>query len=164
MNQSTRRSPNGRADRPVDAPAPVSYVRRLVSGTCVRYTAISTMAILINLILGDTEGAYIDPLRFLLFLPFALCLALATAVRKTEKMPTAGKLVLHPVLSLGGFYLCLYLPFQIRTSPTGTQILLLLLLSALVYGLLMVIIALCTRRARRRQIEEKPYVSQFGIK
>ena len=71
---------------------------------------------------------------------------------------------LHPILSLGGFYICCYLPFQVSTKPSGAQVLLMLLLAALVYGLIMTAVCLITASHRRKQTEETPYVSQYTKK
>ncbi len=164
MNKSRPRAQNKQTESPNVALSPVDHIRRLLGGTCLRYTVVSVIALLINLIISEEEMSYVDPLRFLLFLPFSLCLALATDIRASDKLALGAKLALHPLTVLGGFYLCLYLPLQIRTSPSGAQVLLMLLLAALVYGIVMGIIALLTRRTRRQQLEETPYVSQFGPK
>ncbi len=137
---------------------------RLWQGTCVRYTVLSLCMLVINLCLSGDEQAYVEPLRFLLFLPFAFFLTLATVVRRTDRLRTGTRVLLHPACVLGGFYLCLYLPYQLRTKPTGAQALTVILLVAVVYGLAMGIIYLCTRSARQKEIDSAPYESQFGRK
>lgn len=142
-----------------------SLARRLWQGTCTRFTLIALMALLVNLLFSGTDSQiYVEPLRFLLFLPFAFCLAVAALVRTSKGLSTGARVALHPICSLGGFYLCLYVPYQIKSKPTGGQMLILLLLALIVYGIAMGILALIGRRSRQKEIDEAPYVSQFGPK
>jgi hypothetical protein len=94
----------------------------------------------------------------------AVCLALATNLRRTDKLKAGAKCVLHPLLTMGGFYLFGYLPFQLRSKPSGQQILLMLILAILVYGLIMGVVCLVSRAQRRKQLEDTPYVSQYNRK
>ncbi len=153
---------------PTAAPAPVAptgLARRLWQGTATRYTVISLCVILLNLLLNAAEAeTYVEPLRFLLFLPFSLALTVAALVRRSDKLSGGAKVGLHPLISLGAFYLCLYLPYQLETRPSGAQVLILVILAALVYGIAMGVYLLCTRRARQKKLDETPYVSQFGKK
>ncbi len=166
MNKSNTRTQNKKAEEATTNPpksSPMTVLHDLLTATCTRYTVISLIAILVNLLLSGKEDAYISPLRFLLILPFAFLLAAATLVRRADKLSTGAKVALHPILSLGGFYLCIYLPFQLAAAHTGTQFVL-LLLAALVYGIIMAVITIIARRTRRKQEEKIPYVSQFSSK
>ena len=60
-----------------------------------------------------------------------------------------------------GFYLCCYLPYQVRTNPSGMQILLVLLAAAILYALAMGIYAAVTAKSRQKKRDETPYESQF---
>lgn len=142
-----------------------SLPRDLWLGTCARYTVLCLLLLCISSIAaGSLSVTYVDTVRFVLLLPFAFCLTLATRVRKTEKMATVAKCVLHPILALGGFYLCCYLPFQISSKASGQQILIILLLAALLYGLIMAITCLVSRAVSRKEINDTPYVSQYSRK
>ncbi len=137
--------------------------RRLVQGTCLRYTVITLASLLVGLLMGGIEtNAFVDPLRLFLFLPFSLALTTATEIRKAPRLPTGARITLHPLCTLGGFYLFCYLPYQITGKPTGRQVLMMLLLAAVVYGVVMGIFLACTRRARQKKIDESTYTSQFG--
>jgi hypothetical protein len=74
------------------------------------------------------------------------------------------KCVLHPVLTLGGFYLCCYLPYQVSTKPSGAQILLVLLLVGILYAVAMGIYLAIAYALRGKKNENAEYVSQFGKK
>lgn len=149
-----------------EAESAASLPRELWLGSCARFTVLCLILLPISLLVAlaaeSLNAAYIDPLRFLLLLPFAFCLTLAARTRRSRTLSTGAKCALHPLLVLGGFYLCGYLPFQISSKPSGQQILLILLLAALVYGLFMGIFCLITRGIRRREIDETPYVSQYN--
>lgn len=146
--------------------SPATLLRNLWLGSCARYTVLCLILLPVSLVTSlasdTTNAAYIDPARFLLLLPFAICLTLAAWVRRSATMTTGAKCTLHPILVLGGFYVCGYLPFQISTKPSGQQILLILLLAALLYTLFMGLFCLITRGVRRKQVEDAPYVSQYS--
>lgn len=149
-----------------EAPLPTTTLpRELWTGTCVRYTLLCLILLLISAFTFDAETpTYVDPLRFFLLLPFACLLTIAAKTRRADKLATGVKCILHPILSLGGFYICCYLPFQVSTKPSGAQVLLMLLLAALVYGLIMAAVCLVAGSRRRKQTEEAPYVSQYSKK
>ena len=160
--QQTKKDP---AAVEVSAPASASLPRALWQGTCIRYTLLCLCLLLISAILADSlTVTYVDTVRFFLLLPFALCLTLATHVRRSDKLSGGVKGVLHPLLSLGGFYLTCYLPYQISTKPSGSQVLMILLLAAALYALGMGIFTLVTRKFRQKKLDDTPYVSQFGAK
>lgn len=142
-----------------------ALVRELWLGTCARFTVLCLGLLLISTLVSDTEGvAYVDNLRFALLLPFSFFLMLAAKTRRADRLATGAKCALHPILVLGGFYLCCYLPFQIRSNAAAQQILLFLLLSALVYGLCMGIFCLISHLIRRKKADDTPYVSQYSRK
>ncbi len=136
----------------------------LLRGTCVWYTAISVCVLMINLLFAGSEHGYVDPLSFLLFLPFSLALTAAGMIRRAATLSAALRIFLHPVLSLGGFYLCIFLLYQINRKPSAGVVLAGLVLIAVIYGIIMAILALLTRRKQQKQIEAIPYQSQFGRK
>ncbi len=126
------------------------------------YTGISVFVLLVNVLLAGNERSYVDPMSFLLFLPFALAMAAAGLVRRADTLPSAARVTLHPVLVLGGFYLCIYLPYQIEKKPTAGQMLAIFVLAAVVYGVAVAVLALMDRRTRQKTIDDTPYQSQFG--
>ncbi len=151
--------------QPAPAPAPRSKTEGLSSllrCTCMWYTAISVFVLLVNVLLSGNERAYVDPLSFLLFLPFALAMAAAGMVRRADGLTTTARVILHPLLVLGGFYLCIYLPYQIEKKPTAGQMLAIFVLAAVLYGAVVTVLFLIRRRIRQKAIDDTPYTSQFG--
>ena len=144
---------------------PASTLMGLWLGTCARYTVLCLILMLISAVTATEQNPpYIDTLRFFLILPFAFCVTVAARIRNADKLSTGAKYVLHPITVLGGFYLFCYLPFQVSTKPSGQQVLLILLLAAVVYGIFMGIFCLIRSGSRRKKVEDTPYVSQFGKK
>ena len=128
---------NKRAPEVKNHQAPTSLLRELWLGTCARYTVLCLLLLFISAIAaGSLTTTYVDTVRFFLLLPFALCITLATRTRRSDKL---------------------------STKPSGQQILLILLLTALLYGAGMAVICLVSR-TRRRTANDTPYVSQFGNK
>lgn len=160
-----KRSINAKNNVTEVAANPVSFLRDLWLGTCARYTVFCILILLIKAIAADSiTGNYVDTVHFFLLLPFALCVTFAARARKSDKLSTGVKCVLHPLCFLGGFYLFCYLPFQISTKPSGQQVLILLLLVAFLYGVCMGIYCLIAHKVRQHKVDETPYVSQYGKK
>ena len=68
---------------------------------------------------------------------------------------------LHALATMGGFYLFCYLPYQLRTKPSGTQVFIILLVAVILYGITMAIVAAVTAKTRQKKLDEIPYESQF---
>ncbi|MBR6781945.1 MAG: hypothetical protein IKM33_01950 [Clostridia bacterium] len=141
---------------------PASRLRSLWLGACARFTLLCLFMLVTSAIASDSLTiTYVDTVHFFLLLPFGLCLTLAAWVRRSPKLGSGAKVGLHALCTLGGFYLFGYLPYQVRTKPSGMQILLILLATTLVYALVMGIYAAVTAKTREREREETPYESQF---
>lgn len=154
--------PAPEANNKKTAPA---ILRDLWLGSCARFTVLCLILLTVSSIGSDSLTlTYIDTVRYFLLLPFAVCLTLAAWARRSDKLSGGVKCVLHPLAVLGGFYLCCYLPYQLRTNPTNMQVFIILLAVALLYALGMGIYALVTRKSRQKRIDDTPYVSQFGKK
>ena len=159
MNKSPREAQN----TVEELPAPITRLRELWLGTCARFTVLCLILLVTSAVASDSLTiTYVDTVRFFLLLPFGLCLTLSAWVRRSEKLSAGAKVGLHALSTLGGFYLFCYLPYQVRTKPSGMQVLIILLLVVLLYALVMGIVAAVTRKARRKELEEAPYESQFS--
>lgn len=162
MNKSPRRAQNMQK-----ASSPAALARRMALGTCVRYTLILAGVLLVHALstaFALTNNPYIATSLLWLLLPYSLLLTAATAVRKADKLSVGLRVFLHPVLTLGGFYLCVYLPYQIEWTPTGQATLIVLVTAAIIYAAVMAAILLITRKKSRKTQEQTPYVSRFGDK
>ena len=141
---------------------PADLIRSLWLGTCARYTVLGLILLVSSAIASDSLTiTYVDTVRFFLLLPFGLCLTLAAWVRRSPKLSGGTKVGLHALITLGGFYLFCYLPYQVRTKPSGMQILIILLLTVVLYALVMGIFAAVTAKTRQKKQDSVPYESQF---
>ena len=158
MNKSSRKAKN----TTVETTPILPRLRSLWRGTCTRFTLLCLFMLVTSAIASDSLTiTYVDSVSFFLLLPFGLCLTLAAGARRSPKLSSGAKVGLHVLCTLGGFYLCCYLPYQVRTNPSGMQILLVLLAAVIVYGLVMGIYAAATAQSRRKKRDETPYESQF---
>ena len=162
MNKPSQKDQNTQVAPPAEAPSVTSSLKSLWLGTCARYTVLCLVLLVTSAIASESlTVTYVDTLRFFLLLPFGLCLTLAAWVRRSDKLSAGAKVGLHSLAVLGGFYLFCYLPYQLRTKPSGMQVLVILLLAAIFYGITMAIVAAVTAKTRQKKLDEVPYESQF---
>ena len=165
MNKRPQKDQNTQVAPPAEAPSVTSSLKSLWLGTCARYTVLCLVLLVTSAIASESlTVTYVDTLRFFLILPFAFCVTVGARIRKADKLATGLKCILHPLTVLGGFYLFGYLPFQVSTKPSAQQVLLMLLLAAIVYGILVGVLCLLGSGSRRKKDRDTPYVSQFGKK
>ena len=165
MNNRSPKAQNNPTDQPEKQV--LSFLKSLWLGSCARYTVLCLILLLISAAISSSlTVTYVDTIRFFLLLPFALCLTLAAMVRRTDKISVGLRFVLHPVLVLGGFGLCCYLPYyaQLLTKPSGMQVFLVLLLVGILYAVCMGIYIAVTYSLGRQKTNSTEYVSQFGKK
>lgn len=163
MNKRPTEAKNKQTETTTPAAHAPSVLRDLWLGTCARYTVLCLILLVTSAIASDSlTMTYVDTVRFFLLLPFGLCLTAAARVRKADKLTAGAKCALHPLAVLGGFYLFCYLPYQLRTKPSGMQVFIILLVVAILYAVCMGIYAAVTRKSRQKQIDKTPYVSQYG--
>jgi predicted neutral ceramidase superfamily lipid hydrolase len=131
-------------------------------GTCARYTVLCLILLLASAIASDSlTVTYVDTVSFFLQLPFGFCLTLAAWVRRSDKLSAGVKVGLHALATLGGFYLCGYLPYQLRTKPSGMQVLIILLAAVILYAVVMAVITAVSAKSRQKQIDAEPYESRY---
>ena len=155
MNKSSPEAQNNQT--------PASTVAKEIwLGTCARYAVLTLLVLFFGMISADSlTVTYVDTVSFFLLLPLGFCLTLATRLRKTDMLNTTAKCILHPLLVLGGGYLCFYLPYQVRSKPSGSQTLIMVLLGVILYLTVMAVVLLISRKARQKKIENTPYVNQY---
>ena len=142
--------------------SPAARLKSLWLGGCARFTLLCLFMLVTSAIAADSlTTTCVDTVHFFLLLPFGLCLTLAAWVRRSPKLGSGAKVGLHALCTMGGFYLFGYLPYQVRTKPSGMQVLLILLAATLVYALVMGIYAAATAKTRQKKRDETPYESQF---
>ncbi len=120
-------------------------LKRLFTGASIYYSAFSLALLLINVILsGGTDGRVIGVLNVLLLFPFSLALSGAEFLRKNEKLPLAGRMLLHYFIFTAAFMLFLWLPS--KTTKNLVNALLMLFLVTLIYWLVFLICHFTAKR------------------
>ena len=125
--------------------------------TCIYNTVFFTAAMLFCLLGGMTSFAIAS---YLLILAFCACFAAANVLFANLKCSTFWRVVLHAVLTLGGFYLCILLRYSDIGTPSES-VTVLTVLTTLVYGISMGTF-LAVRHAKQRKQEAKRYQSVFA--
>ena len=128
----------------------MKLVWKLIDHSCRTYTVTSVLLLLLQpSVTGSFEQTMIEPMSFLMMLPFAVGIALANACY-TSKMASYGiRLLVHFVLCVLSAFLFLYLPGNAQASGSGK--LLIFLFLSILYCVVMGLYLVCTRARRRKQ-------------
>lgn len=125
--------------------------------TCI-YTVAAFSAVMLFCLMGGMTGFAI--LSYFLFFAFCACFALANVLFAKLNISVWWRAILHAVLTLGGFYLCIYTRYaDIGTS--NDKLVLLVVLITLLYAISFGVF-LAIRYARLRKLEQKQYQRVFG--
>ena len=149
---------------PKNAPVALDVLRKLaVSASCV-FTALTLILLFVQWLIEMNLEKSINAKVFLMLLPLSLCIAGADMIRTTDKLPSGGKLVLHPLLCMSGIFL-VYLPYMTANDfPAGT-VLVHMVFFAAIYGVVTAVVCLISmiKKRKKEKKQEKPYQSQFNI-
>ena len=126
---------------------PLAVLKKLFTVACVYYAIFSLALLLINVILvGSTDGMVIGVLNVLLLFPFALSLSGAEFLRKSEKLSSVARILLHYLIFAAALLLFLWLPSNMTKSLSNG--IMILLLFTLAYWLVYLIYRLTVKRIR----------------
>lgn len=142
----------------------LGWLRQLVVRACCIFTAITFALLCFQWILEQSLSKSINVSVFIMLLPLSFCIAGAYMIRCSDSIPTGGKVLLHPLLCLGGIYMT-YLPYQIANHFLASTVLIHLLFFAIVYGLVTATVCIfssITRRSKAKK-DAPAYVSQFNL-
>jgi hypothetical protein len=164
MNEVPLKTDKNRAAKSQTQPDVKARIVSELKNTCVWFTVLSLCILLITLISSAVDetssAAYLRATRFLLLLPFALCATLAGDVRRSS-LPAVVRGILHPVLSLGGFILFIYLPVNLSQGHTSMQTLLWILAILVIYLVGFLVYIGISHAKRSKKGNSAPYQSQF---
>ena len=139
----------------------LKLIKKWLAHTCVYFTISILIYLLIQAItiVGENfKGLEVD--RTLLILVFSLLLALANTVLTLDKLSTALKIAIHFVIVMFAFYACLLLP----VSMPASRIFVGLVLAAIVYAIIMGLVALFRSRYKRISESHDNYENKFSKK
>ncbi len=136
-------------------------VKALVVRACCIFTGITSFLLLFQWIMEKALQKSLAAEVFLMLIPLSLCLAGAGMIRKAPSLSPIAKIVLHPLLSLGGLLL-VYLPYMISNHFSPATALVHLLVFTLGYGIVTAVVCLVSSLQKKSaQKAAAPYVSQF---
>jgi len=125
---------------------------RFLTLLCVYFTAFSIAILLIELLIkGDFDNTNIDVGRFLLLLPYSVCLAFGNFLLKTPFLHKAVRVLCHCLLVVLSSFLFLYLPLGGTAEKNLYFILAVLLGYAIVY-------AICFLVRRKKEKSKKSII------
>ena len=136
-----------------------SIIKKIFTTTCIIFTAITVFyCILVSLINHDAEQILFDGTRIVLFFFFALILSLANAVFSVKIIPSAVRYILHYILCIIAFYLCVLFPVNI---PSAGFVLVGLSLFTVIYVLISVAISVIKSKIQRSKEKKETYTKRF---
>jgi len=135
-------------------------IKKILVRTCIYFTATTFfMLIVYGIMVGLKDG--LSPLSLILILPFSLCFAIGNVLLRYSKLQKPLAVVLHYILSVGGAYMCLYLPTRDPNSTPSNAFVFFIALT-LIYVIIMGAIGLYKGRAKRLQRDSKEYKSLYN--
>ena len=135
------------------------WIQKILVRTCVYFTVTTFVILIVNWIMaGLAEG--MRPLALILILPFSLCFAVGNVLLRYGKLQKPLAVVLHFILTVGGVFMCLYLPIRPENSTAAGAFLFFALLT-LIYVIIMGTIGIFKSRAGRLKRDSKEYKSIY---
>jgi len=142
---------------------PIDYVKKIALHTCVYYTAVTFFLLFLYWLLNLNLNRGMNPIALICILPFSLCFAAGNICMTCSPLKTYLKLILHYLLTVGGAFLCLYLPNRAE-GQTAAQGFVLFVALSVFYIVVMGVIGFVRARIRRVDREEKAYLDVYKKK
>lgn len=129
---------------------------------CAWYTVLTALILIIDLVAGGADDTALQPLQCLLLFPLGLCLSGASIVRRTSSMPGYAHVLCHALLTIGGIFLCGFLPYILRQDRNPMVVPVCLLVSMVLWGIVFAVQSIRAHRREAKTRDTQPYRSQFG--
>lgn len=139
------------------------YSGRILIHTCIYFTVTSFLILLIYQILSKDTTYGLQPVAMVLIFPFSLLFAIANVQFAHANLPRAVRVCIHYALTVGGAFVCLYLPNKSGGSTAAQGFILYLALTVL-YAVFMAIFLIVIARVRRVTRDESEYQSVYKKK
>lgn len=140
-----------------------SIIKRVLIHTCIYFTLTSLLLLFIYWVVSKDTSHGIQPLAFLLMLPFSCFFSVANAEFSLAPMPKAVRVAIHYMLTVGGAFVCLYLPNR-ESGSTSSQGLVLFFAFTALYAAVMIPLLIISARAKRITRDETEYTSVYTKK
>ncbi len=140
-----------------------SIIKRVLAHTCIYFTLTSLLLLFIYWVVSKDTTHGIQPLPFLLMLPFSFSFAAANAQLSRAPFPKALRVAIHYALTVGSAFTCLYLPNR-GSGSTSSQGLVLFFVFTALYAAIMIPLLIFSARARRVRRDETEYTGVYTKK
>lgn len=143
-------------------PRTADVVKALVTRACCIFTGIAAFLLVFQWLMEQALEKSIAAELFLMLLPLSLCISGAGLIRKTPRLAAVTKVVLHPLLCLGGLLL-VYIPYMISNHFPAVTAMVHLSVFTVCYGIVTAVLCLVSSAKQKKTEKEtpKPYESQF---
>lgn len=139
------------------------YVKPTLIHACVYFTVTSFILLLVYQILSKDTTYGLQPLAMVMIFPFSLLFAIANIQFAHAKLTMAARVLIHYALTVGGAFVCLYLPNKSNGS-TAAQGFILFLTFSVLYAVVMAVFLVIRARAKRVTRDESEYKNVYKKK
>ena len=132
------------------------YAKKIALGTCIYFTAFTFFILLLFFIINLNLSTAMKPLTLITILAFALMFSVANIIYRHTELKIGWKALIHYVLTVGGAFVCLYLPNKTDQQKASGAVLLFLIFTV-IYFLIMGTIWTISSRIKRVKRDESKY-------
>ncbi len=136
------------------------FAKHIALWSCVYYTAATFFILFLYFILNTDLSGGMQVGALIAILPFAVLFSAANTVYRHTKLGLAARVSIHYVLTVGGAFVCLYLPNK-DPQQSASAAFILFLVFTLLYAIVMGIVLYVGHRIRRVQRDEAKYHSVY---
>ena len=136
------------------------YAKHIALWSCVYYTTTTFVIMLFYLILNKDLSGGLQAVALVCALPFSVCFAAANTLYRHSKLQKWLRVLLHYTLTVGGAFICLYLPNKDPQQSSSTALVLFVVFTVL-YVLIMGSVLAVYARIHRVQRDEAHYESVY---
>ena len=122
-----------------------NFIKKIWKSTCVYYTLISVLLLLLGLIDGNNAAATGFNTSAFLFLPFGLCMAFAQELLCTAKLSRLSRYLGHYAITIAAIVGLL----AFNAHFTSTSLILLIVFLSILYWIIFGITVLIRRRIKK---------------
>lgn len=139
----------------------LKLIKKWLSHTCVYFTIVTLFYMIIQAIVNVNDDALLlDAGRTALFFVFSLLVALANTVLTVDRLMLALRVAIHFLTVMFAFYACMLLPLSLPASSVFVG----LILAAIVYAVVMGLVALFRSRYKKLSKVDEKYEKKFNKK
>ena len=136
------------------------YLKLIATHSCIYYTAATFFILFVYFVLNSDLSDGVQPLALICILPFAIAFASANAIYRHTALKKWMRFLLHMLLTVGGAFVCLYLPNK-DPQQDASAAMMLLLIFAVLYLIVMGAVLFVGYRIHRVTRDEGKYTSVY---